>query len=143
LPSHLLLPRTKGFATSVQHLRSAPHVKAVYDVTVAYADTQPASQASQNQRSGKKSESKGKGKGKGKTPAFAFQSPPTFTQSVFVPDVGKRWKTLVHVRRFPIEELPLTEAGLKFWLEERWLEKGRLLEELRQRLVRGEGFEEE
>lgn len=47
----------------------------------------------------------------------------------------------MHVRRFAIEELPLTEAGLKFWLEERWLEKGRLLEELRLRLVRGEGWE--
>ncbi|KAL3961664.1 hypothetical protein ACCO45_003187 [Purpureocillium lilacinum] len=35
-PRHLLYPRTKGFITTVQHLRKAAHVKAVYDFTVAY-----------------------------------------------------------------------------------------------------------
>lgn len=81
------------------------------------------------------------GKGKGKSSPFAFQSPPTFAQSVSLPDVGKRWKTLVHVRRFAIEDLPDGEDGLKAWLEERWVEKGELLEELRLRLKRGEGWE--
>jgi len=123
LPNHLLLPRTKGFAASVQHLRSAPHVKAVYDVTVAYADTHTAQPA-------------------GKTAPFAFQSPPTFVQSVFTPDVGKRWKTLVHVRRFEIGDLPVDEEGLRTWLEERWVEKGELLEELRGKMLRGEGWDE-
>lgn len=35
-PMHLLYPRTKGFITTVQHLREAPHIKAVYDVTILY-----------------------------------------------------------------------------------------------------------
>ena len=36
MPKHLLYPRTKGFVTTVQHLRKASQVKAVYDVTIAY-----------------------------------------------------------------------------------------------------------
>ena len=125
LPNHLLLPRTKGFAASVQHLRSAPHVKAVYDVTVSYADMQNAQPGPA-----------------GKTAPFAFQSPPTFVQSVLTPDVGRRWKTLVHVRRFEIGDLPAEEAELRTWLEERWVEKGELLEKLRAKLLRGEGWGE-
>ena len=109
----------------MQHLRSAPHVKAVYDVTGAYADME-------NVKLGFA----------GKTAPFAFQSPPTFVQSVLTPDVGRRWKTLVHVRRFAIEDLPAEEAELRTWLEERWVEKGELLESLRARLLRGEGWEE-
>ncbi|KAI6090053.1 hypothetical protein F4821DRAFT_256200 [Hypoxylon rubiginosum] len=35
-PLHLLYPRTKVFVTTVHHLRKAPHVKAVYDLTIAY-----------------------------------------------------------------------------------------------------------
>jgi len=86
----------------------------------------------------------GKAGSVGKPPAsFAFQSPPTFVQSVLEPDVGRRWKTLVHVRRFDIGSLPEGEAGLRGWLEERWVEKGEVLEELRGKLLRGEGWEEE
>lgn len=33
---HLLYPRTKGFVATVQRIRHAPHVKAVYDLTIAY-----------------------------------------------------------------------------------------------------------
>lgn len=82
------------------------------------------------------------GEGKGKREAFAFQSPPTFVQSVLTPDVGRRWKTLVHVRRFEIGDLPAEEADLRTWLEERWVEKGELLEELRKKLLRGESWDE-
>jgi hypothetical protein len=78
----------------------------------------------------------------GKTAPFAFQSPPTFVQSVLTPDVGRRWKTLVHVRRFEIRDLPDGEEELRGWLEERWLEKGELLEGLRAKLLRGESWEE-
>jgi hypothetical protein len=109
----------------VQHLRSAPHVKTVYDVSIAYADMQNAQPGSA-----------------GKTAPFAFQSPPTFVQSVLTPDVGRRWKTLVHVRRFEIRDLPDGEEELRGWLEERWLEKGELLEGLRAKLLRGESWEE-
>jgi hypothetical protein len=34
----------------------------------------------------------------------------------------------LHVRRFPIEELPETDEGLRQWLLERFVEKDRLLE---------------
>ena len=47
----------------------------------------------------------------------------------------------MHVRRFAIGDLPDSEEGLKAWLEEKWVEKGELLEELRLRLKRGEGWE--
>lgn len=100
-------------------------MKAVYDVTVSYADMQNVQPSST-----------------GKTAPFAFQSPPTFVQSVLTPDVGRRWKTLVHVRRFEIGDLPAEEAELRTWLEERWVEKGELLEKLRAKLLRGEGWEE-
>lgn len=115
LPPHLLLPRTKGFAASVQHLRAAPHVRAIYDLTLAYADTAQE--------------------------PFAFQSPPTFTQSVLQGDIGRRWKMAVHVRRFVLEDLPETEEGLRAWLEERWVEKGEVLEGLKRRLEGGGGWE--
>jgi len=74
---------------------------------------------------------------------FAFQSPPTFLQSLFHPDIASRWRTLVHVRRFEISSLPVGEAELKAWLEERWVEKGELLEELRGKLERGEDWGED
>ena len=76
-------------------------------------------------------------------PDFAFQSPPTFVQSLFYPDIASRWRTLVHVRRFEISSLPEGETELKAWLEERWVEKGEVLEELRGKLERGEEWEVE
>ena len=63
-------------------------------------------------------------------------------QSVLCPDVGRRWKTLVHVRRFELGDLPDDEAGLRTWLEERWVEKGELLEELKGKLSRGESWDD-
>ncbi|KAI1760348.1 hypothetical protein GGR53DRAFT_510170 [Hypoxylon sp. FL1150] len=35
-PLHLLYHRTKGFVITVHQVREAPHVKAMYDFTVAY-----------------------------------------------------------------------------------------------------------
>ena len=43
---------------------------------------------------------------------------------------------------FAIDELPAEEAEVRTWLEERWVEKGELLEELRAKLLRGESWEE-
>jgi hypothetical protein len=62
---------------------------------------------------------------------------------VLTPDVGRRWKTLVHVRRFEIGDLPAEQAELRTWLEERWVEKGEVLEELRGKLERGEEWVED
>jgi hypothetical protein len=46
------------------------------------------------------------------------------------------------VRRFEIRDLPDGEEELRGWLEERWLEKGELLEGLRAKSLRGESWEE-
>jgi len=104
LPRHLLYPRTKGFVTTVQHLRQASHVRAVYDVTVAY-------------------QHKNK-----------FMEAPNIWESLSCGGMsGKRgYKFHVDVRRFPLENLPTTDAELARWLETRWVEKGEYLERKRE-----------
>ena len=47
------------------------------------------------------------------------------------------------MRRFEISSLPEGETELKAWLEERWVEKGEVLEELRGKLERGEEWVED
>ncbi|KAF2724871.1 hypothetical protein K431DRAFT_281347 [Polychaeton citri CBS 116435] len=112
-PGHLLYPRTKGFVATVSSLRDrAPHVKAVYDLTIAYAN-------------GKK-----------------FMVPPSFLTSITVPDLVKAgWRFWVHVERFSIEDLPKDEEKLGMWLEERWIEKGERLEGLREKLEAGDDWD--
>lgn len=105
LGPHVLYPRTKGFVACVQKLRSAPHVKAVYDVTVAYA-----------RHNG------------------LFQHPPTFAQTLLMPCLSEEWTFFVHVERHALEGLPTQERELAQWLEDRWVEKGERLEVLRKRL---------
>lgn len=102
-PMHLLYPRTKGFITTVQHLRQASHVKAVYDLTIAY------------QRGDR------------------WQEAPSMWDTLSVPRLtdDKGYKFHVHVRRFPLEELPRGDEELAQWLETRWVEKGFWLEEKR------------
>ncbi|KAK4649335.1 uncharacterized protein QC761_117905 [Podospora bellae-mahoneyi] len=109
-PEYLLYPRTRGFIATVQHLRKAPHVKAVYDLTLAYQCGEE------------------------------FQKAPTMWETIAVPKLsltreqgGVGYRFHVHVRRFPIEELPGDAAGLAKWLEQRWVEKGRWLEARRLR----------
>ena len=103
--AYVLHPRTKGFVTTVQHLRQAPQVRAVYDLTIAYQ--------------------------RGST----FHAAPTMLDTLTVPRLssparnGQGYKFHVHVRRFPLEELPTTDDGLARWLEDRWQEKGLWLEE--------------
>ncbi|EDN92236.1 hypothetical protein SS1G_08099 [Sclerotinia sclerotiorum 1980 UF-70] len=104
LPKHLLYPRTKGFVTTVQHLRKAKHVKAVYDMTIAYSHHNK------------------------------WHEAPTIWESLSCDDLsGKRgYKFHVEVKRFLLEELPESDAGLAKWLETRWIEKGEYLEEKRE-----------
>ena len=92
----------------MQKLRNAPHVRAVYDVTVAYAE---------NNR--------------------YFLRSPSFTDSLMIPRLDKNWRFFVHVDRHLIEELPDSDEELAQWLEDRWVEKGERLEELRQKLDQG------
>lgn len=108
MPKHLLYPRTRGFVASVQALRKVPHVKAVYDVTIAYA--------------------------KGN----AFQRPPTFAETVFTPNLSSLYSFDVHAKRFMIKDLPDTDSALADWLVERWIEKGERLDDLRNQLAQGQ-----
>ena len=117
LPQHTLYPRTKGFITTVQQLRETPHVKAVYDLTIAYAE---------------KSSSFGA--------KWVFLAAPDMWQSLSEPGLGGRWKFHVHVERYPLKILPESEEGLKHWLEEKWIEKGVRLEQLRRGLLAGQAW---
>lgn len=91
---------------SVQKLRNSAQVKAVYDVTVAYA----------------------------KTDGSLFQRAPTFVQSITLPRLDQQWKFFVHVDRHLLEDLPRSDKEIAQWLEDRWIEKGERLETLRRRL---------
>ncbi|CAK7568002.1 MAG: hypothetical protein SEPTF4163_005980 [Sporothrix epigloea] len=102
-PQHLLYPRTKGFITTVQHLRNSSNVKAVYDLTIAY------------QRGDQ------------------FRCAPSMWETLSVPNItgDKGYRFHIHARRFPLNELPDTDDGLANWLEGCWVEKGNWLEEKR------------
>ena len=105
MPKHLLYPRSKGFVSTVQHLRQAEHVKAVYDMTIAY------------QRGAE------------------FMAAPDMLDSLILGKLSQRHKYRfhVHVRRFELRDLPETDLELAKWLEQRWLEKGEWLAEQKER----------
>lgn len=84
---HVLLPRTKGFAATLQGLRD--HVPAVYDLTIGYEG-----------------------------------GVPNLWQYV----KGSVNRIHLHVRRFPVEELPTLEEDVRQWLLDRWTEKDQLLQ---------------
>jgi lysocardiolipin and lysophospholipid acyltransferase len=84
---HVLVPRTKGFAASVEGL--GRHISAVYDLTIGYVE-----------------------------------GVPTLWQYI----EGSVATVHLHVRRFPVEELPRLEEELRAWLLERFREKDELLE---------------
>ncbi|KAF4551398.1 Acyltransferase-like protein 1 [Elsinoe fawcettii] len=102
---HTLYPRVKGFVAAVQNLRKAAHVKAVYDVTIAYA--------------------------KGNK----FMAPPTFLETIFTANLGKKYKMYVHVDRHELASLPESSEELSTWLEQRWVEKGDRLEAVKKQLT--------
>jgi lysocardiolipin and lysophospholipid acyltransferase/lysophosphatidic acid acyltransferase/lysophosphatidylinositol acyltransferase len=87
IPRHTLVPRSKGFAASVEGLRS--HIAAVYDLTIGYEEGVP---------------------------------------SLWQYIKGLVSRIHVHVRRFPIEDLPHSADDLRLWLLARWQEKNDLLE---------------
>jgi 1-acyl-sn-glycerol-3-phosphate acyltransferase len=86
-PRHTLVPRSKGFAASVEGLRN--HITAVYDLTIAYE-----------------------------------AGVPSLWQ--YIKGLVKRIH--VHVRRFPVDELPKSADDLRRWLLARWDEKNVLLD---------------
>jgi 1-acyl-sn-glycerol-3-phosphate acyltransferase len=87
VPRHTLVPRSKGFAASVEGLRS--HISAVYDLTIGYEDAVP----------------------------NLWQ---------YIKGLVKRIH--VHVRRYPIEDLPQSADDLRQWLIDRWTEKNDLFD---------------
>jgi len=103
LPIHLLYPRTKGFISTVQHLRKAKHMKAVYDVTIAYSHKNK------------------------------FLEAPTIWETLSMSDISGYggYKFHVDVQRFDLEDLPLTDPELAKWLENRWIIKGEWLDKKR------------
>lgn len=112
-PRHLLHPRTKGFVAAVQQLRTAPQVRAVYDVTIAY----------QRHR--------------------LFHRAPGFWETLSLPGLSQcqGYRFEVHAQRFPITSLPETDQGLSQWLERLWVDKGERLEAKRREwlLAAGQG----
>jgi hypothetical protein len=103
MPKHLLYPRVKGFVTTVNHLRKAKHVKAVYDIAIAY---------SHNNK---------------------FLEAPSIWDTLSLPSITSKYnyKFEVNVKRYELSSLPTTDAALAQWLEDRWIAKGEWLEEKR------------
>lgn len=103
-PKNLLYPRTRGFIATVQHLRKASHVKAVYDLAIAY------------QCDG------------------VFHKAPTMWETLSMPGLSadSKFRFHIHARRFPLESLPESDEGLAQWLEQRWVAKGEWLESCKQ-----------
>ncbi|KKY24133.1 putative 1-acyl-sn-glycerol-3-phosphate acyltransferase [Phaeomoniella chlamydospora] len=112
-PKYTLWPRTRGFTATVRALREPPStVTAIYDLTIAYAH------------------------------GTTFFEAPSMWETLANPRLKDQWKFHVHVRRFAIEEFRgLSEKELAKWLEDRWVEKGRVLEGLQRRLEEGKDWE--
>ena len=102
-----LHPRTRGFVATVKSLRTTSHVKAIYDVTIAYSHGEH------------------------------FNLPPSFLETLYLPNIGSAWTMYAHVQRFDISSLPEADEDIAKWLEERWLEKGDRLEQLKYDLLKG------
>lgn len=92
----------------MQHLRKAKHVKAVYDMTIAY---------SRNNK---------------------FLEAPTIWESLSCAGLSGRrgYKFHVDVQRFALLDLPDSDEELAKWLETRWIAKGEFLEAKREEWAR-------
>lgn len=66
---------------------------------------------------------------------------PTIWQSFTYSRVSPPWKFHVHVRRFELKDLPEDDEGLKNWLEERWVEKSKILQGMEGEWTEFEGLE--
>ena len=110
-PKNTLWPRYRGFIATVTQLRLARQVRAVYDVTIAYAGI----------RNGQ----------------WKWMAAPSFSESVSRTRLDQRYKLYVDVQRFELDDLPESQEELRQWLEDRWVVKDLKLEELRAGLERG------
>ena len=108
VPKYTLHPRTTGFGVTTKELRDGSSVKAIYDVTIAYAH-------------GKQ-----------------FFQAPSMWETITNPHLDHDYRFHVHVRRFPLYEFAdMTNAELRKWLEQRWIAKGQTLEQLQMELEDG------
>lgn len=69
-------------------------------------------------------------------------SAPTMWESFTFARVSPPWKFHVHVRRFELKSLPEDEEGVKNWLEERWVEKSKILQGMEGEWTEFEGLGE-
>lgn len=96
---------------SVKVLGKSSSVKAVYDLTLAYAH-------------------------KGR-----FLEAPEMWQTLSQPRLDEDWRFHVHAERFDVEDLAAkSDEELASWLEGRWMAKSALLQELKSLLESGQGW---
>lgn len=111
MPKYALYPRTKGFVATIKELRISSSIRAVYDITIAYA---------QGNR---------------------FLEAPSIWKTLSEPKLDRDWKFHVHAERFDIEEFAaMTDAEIASWLENRWVEKSETLERFHDALVSADGW---
>jgi len=107
-PRFCLVPRVKGFRQAVQGLR--PALGAVYDCTIFYENLAPGGAGRPALWHPKP------------TAADLFLRATRFAQK-------RRFRVHVHVRRTPIEEIPVDDQSIARWLFRNFAEKERLLEQ--------------
>ncbi|CAG8469124.1 13579_t:CDS:2 [Acaulospora colombiana] len=100
---NLLLPRTKGFVACVRQLRDT-HVQYVYDITIAYRHI-----------------------------TRGFQFPPNLIQVHACSPLTPPWLFHVHIRRYAIKDLPRDDKELSEWVQQIFVEKDSLLEDMKHR----------
>jgi len=89
----------------VKELRKSSSVRAVYDLTIAYAH------------------------------AGRFLEAPTMWTTLSEPRLDQDWRFHVHAERFDIEEFAsMSDKEIASWLENRWMEKSKRLERLHEDL---------
>ena len=105
IPRFTLYPRTKGFVATIKELGTSSSVKAVYDLTIAYAHED------------------------------RFLEAPTMWQTLSEPRLDRDRRFHVHAERFDIADLAgKSDAELAAWLEERWIAKSKKLQALQRSL---------
>lgn len=113
IPRHALYPRTRGFVTTVKALRKGSSMKAVYDTTIAYAY-------------------------KGQ-----FLAAPDIWTTFSRANLSKSWSFHVHVQRFAMEDFDgMDDRQLAEWLEKQWMLKSQRLQELKEQIESGHGWDE-
>lgn len=70
-----------------------------------------------------------------------FMDAPTIWESFAFSRVSPPWKFHIHTRRFELKDLPEDDEGVKDWLEDRWVEKSKILQGMEGEWTEFEGLE--